>query len=150
MGVSLSECYRLNVPNAHFFATQLMKRIFTSLRRCYEDADESLRWAVLTLLCVLFIAALLFGASCATSPAGLSREHALYVAGTNVVGTLQTLVPYMPPPVGSTFEVVLAAATAALAAWNTHQGKRLRRLENGHGNGKTLGPPTSTREGDAR
>src|ERR1035437_6119219 len=94
-----------------------------------------------TVLLVFGLASLLlFIASCAHTMQGLSREQALYRAGTNIVGEVQSMAPYLPAPVGSTVEICLALATSALGAWNLHQQATLRQLKNGNGNGKTAMP----------
>ena len=56
-------------------------------------------------------------------------------AGTNIVGTAQTIVPYLPAPAGMAAEVVLGIASALLAAWNTRQHLEIKKLKNGNGNG---------------
>jgi hypothetical protein len=85
------------------------------------------------LLAVMAITLALSG--CATTEQGVAREEVLYRAGTNMVATVQGVVPYLPPPVGSVVEGLLALATAALAAWNTHLHTQVKTLRNGNGNG---------------
>ena len=132
-----------------------MKTSLRFLYRCVKATDRR------TLLCIVACAAYLLVLTlfvmlcgCASTPAGLNREQALYRAGTNVVATLHEVVPYLPPPVGGAAEGVLALATAALAAWNTHQHLQIKKLKNGngHGNGNgsvasnpPTGPPACTR-----
>jgi hypothetical protein len=88
--------------------------------------------------CVLLLGAMvttLALSGCASTEQGIAREEVLYRAGTNVVATVQAVTPYLPPPVGSVVEGVLALATAALAAWNTHLHSQVKTLRNGNGNG---------------
>ncbi len=95
--------------------------------------------------CALLVTALVTTAAlsgCSTTERGLTREQALYSFGTNAVASLEKVVPFMPVPVSSTAEIVLAAAAAALGAWNTHQQLAIRKLQNG--NGKTKPPPSPT------
>ena len=132
-----------------------MKRITQFLCRCANASDRTTLVSI--GLCVAYLllmaAALLLldlGTGCATTPAGLNREQALYQAGTNVVATIREVVPYLPAPAGTAVEGVLALATAALAAWNTHQHLAIKRLKNGNGNGATVpdpapGPTLNTR-----
>ncbi len=85
-------------------------------------------------------ALVLFSASCAHTLPGLEREQSLYQTGTNVVGQLNQLAPYLPPPVGNTMQIVLAIASSLLATWNLHQQGELRKLRNGHGSGPATLP----------
>ena len=48
------------------------------------------------LLVFGLVCLLLFTASCAHTLQGLSREQALYQAGTNAVAQVQSLTPYLP------------------------------------------------------
>jgi hypothetical protein len=75
-----------------------MKRITRFLCRCVAHTDG--RTLVSIGLCVgylVVVAAVLVllnvGTGCATTPAGLSREQALYQAGTNVVGRRSCQLP---------------------------------------------------------
>ncbi len=118
-----------------------MKRFFHFLSQCYADTPPANRRATLAcILVLLLMAAALAVQSCATSPQGLAREQAIYSAATNTVGTLQTIVPYVPAPVQVPTELILAAVSAALGAWNLHQQKAIKALKNGNGNGKPTSP----------
>ena len=120
-----------------------MKRILPFLSRCFAETPPPFRRCIAGSLALLACIAFATTAmTCSHTPQGLDREQAIYRAGTNVVGQVQTLVPYMPQPIGGTAEVVLGVATALLAAWNTAQHKALRQLQNG----KTP-PPVSTPPG---
>jgi hypothetical protein len=94
------------------------------------------------LILLALIAILCLGMTCSVTKEGLTREHALYSAGTNAVATIHTLTPYMPAPLASTTELVLAAASGLLAAWNTAQHRQIKKLKNGNGTGTPL-PPSS-------
>jgi hypothetical protein len=112
-----------------------------ALRAYCASLPHSLRVCTATVLLVFGLSSLLlFTASCAHTMQGLSREQALYRAGTNIVGEVQSVAPYLPAPVGSTVEICLALATSALGAWNLHQQAALRQLKNGNGNGKAAMP----------
>ena len=83
-------------------------------------------------------AGLLALSSCATTPAGLQREQSLFTVATNIVHVAEQVAPAIPPPERALVELLLGAATAALAAWNTHLHRRLGLL---NGNGSTPAPP---------
>lgn len=120
----------------------MMKTAIRFLSACYRDTPPSYRRAIAGLaLLLLSFAVLLAAQGCAHTERGLSGEQAVYRAGTNVVANVQSFVPYLPPPVASTAEVVLGLATAALAAWNTHQQRQLKLLKNGHGGGNASAAP---------
>ena len=133
-----------------------MKRLSQSVRRCVHalKAGFAAHWQFLpgTLRVSTAIALLLFGvaslllftASCAHTLQGLSREQALYRAGTNAVGQVQSITPYLPAPAGSALEIALAIASSGLAAWNLHQQAALKKLKNGNGNGNGKPPPPTT------
>ena len=113
-----------------------------ALRAHCDDLPPTLRVCTATVLLAFGLTALLlFTASCAHTMQGLSREQALYRAGTNVVGQAQSIAPYLPAPVGNTLEIFLALATSALGAWNLHQQAALRQLKNGNGNGNGKAGP---------
>ena len=125
-----------------------MKKTADFLKNVYRACSPT-TWAA-TGACALLITSMaitVVASGCATTAPGLSREQALYRAGTNVVASLEKVVPFMPVPVSSTAEVFLALAGAGLAAWNTHQQVAIRKLKNGNGNGngnghgKSLPPP---------
>ena len=109
-----------------------MKRFSSFLSRCLAETPRPFRRCIagslVLLACIAFATTAM---TCSRTPQGLDREQAIFRAGTNVVGQVQTLVPYMPQPIGTTAEVVLGIATALLAAWNTAQHKALRQLQNG-------------------
>ncbi len=88
--------------------------------------------------------ALVLPTGCATTQPALSREQAIYRAGTNVVAQAQTLLPFVPAPVATPVEVVLGIVSAALGAWNLHQQKAIKVLRNGSGNGAGKSPPSAT------
>jgi len=126
------------------FAWQFAASPRQALQAHCDGLPTSLRVCTATVLLVFGLTALLlFTASCAHTMQGLSREQALYRAGTNVVGQAQSLAPYLPAPVGNTVEIFLALATSALGAWNLHQQAALRQLKNGNGNGNGKAGPGS-------
>jgi hypothetical protein len=90
------------------FAWQFAASPRQALRAHCDGLPPSLRVCTATVLLVFGLTALLlFTASCAHTMQGLSREQALYRAGTNVVGQAQSLAPYLPAPVGNTVEIFL-------------------------------------------
>lgn len=128
-----------------------MKKTRDFLKSVWRDTSWRHRAAIGA--CALLLAAMaitLALSGCASTEQGLAREEVLYRAGTNVVATVQSVAPYLPAPVGSVVEGVLALATAALAAWNTHLHTQMKSLRNGNGNGAKASPgagpsaPTST------
>ena len=64
-------------------------------------------------LLVTVVAASAALSGCATTEHGLTREQAIYSFGTSAVASLEKAVPFMPVPVSSAAEIVLAAATLA-------------------------------------
>jgi hypothetical protein len=109
-----------------------MRRLTHFISRCVAETPPRFRRCIAGSVLVLgCIAVTTTAMTCSHTQPGLEREQAIYRAGTNVVGQVQTLVPYLPPPVSTTAEVVLGVATALLAAWNTAQHKALRQLQNG-------------------
>jgi hypothetical protein len=121
-----------------------MKTALQSLCRCVKATDWRARLSIAACAaCLLSLVVFLPLSGCASTPAGLDREQALYQAGTNVVTTIHEIVPYLPAPAGTAVEGMLALATAALAAWNTHQHLQIRTLKNGNGNGTTVKSPTT-------
>src|ERR1035437_1913658 len=113
-----------------------------ALRDYGASLPHSLRVCTATVLLVFGLSSLLlFTASCAYTMQGLSREQALYRAGTNIVGEVQSIAPYLPAPVGSAVEICLALATSALGAWTLHQQAARRQLKTGTGNGRAAQPP---------
>jgi hypothetical protein len=90
--------------------------------KCYRTLPRPFRLSLCAMLLFLVVAgALTSHTGCATTPAGLDREQALYRAGTNVVAQAQSILPFVPAPVASPLEIVLGLAGAALGAWNLHQ-----------------------------
>jgi hypothetical protein len=79
---------------------------------------------------------------CAVTPQGIQREQRIYQAGTNFIAGLQAVTPYVPQPVQLPLEMIGGALAAALAAWNLHHQRELKKLKNGNGhpNG-TPSPP---------
>ena len=104
--------------------------------RCYRALPVGNRLAILA--CSVYLLALLGMAAlcgCARTEGGLAREQGMYQAGTNFVGGLQGVMPYLPAPVQWPVEAVAGALAAALAAWNLHQQKQIKALRNGNGSG---------------
>ena len=101
-----------------------------------QSLPPSLRASTAVVLLVFGLSCLLTATvSCAHTRQGLAREQAMYQAGTNVVGTLQSIVPYVPAPASQAAEIVLAVVSTLLASWNLHQQQELKKLKNGNGNG---------------
>lgn len=70
--------------------------------------------------------------SCASTPAGLEREQAVYRAATNTVSVIDRyVVPVTPEPYRGAAELLIGLVGAGLAAWNLHQQKAIKRLQNG-------------------
>jgi hypothetical protein len=105
------------------------------------DAPRMLRRAaLLALLVLLMVALVILAGGCASSPAGLAREEAIYGWATNTVGQARQIVPYLPAPASNAVEVGLGIAAALLAAWNAAQHRAIQQLRNGNGanaNGST-------------
>jgi hypothetical protein len=119
-----------------------MKTPILSRSRCCRPALAGRRIALFG--CGLYLAVLgttVVLSGCASTQPGLRREQALYSAGTNVIADIRSVTPYLPAPVGNTVEGVLALATAALAAWNTHLHAQMKTLRNGNGNGTKPSSP---------
>jgi hypothetical protein len=87
---------------------------------------------------ILATAGVLALSSCATTPGGIARESSLFTTVTNVASGAYQLVPALPPPERAVFELVLAAATAALAAWNTSLHRRVNQLDGNGGSDNSL------------
>ena len=128
-----------------------MRATWKLLCRCYLHTEKRRRLALVAgALYLAGLVAVVLAVGCATSPRGIAREQVWYRAGTNIVGNAQQVVPYLPPPAQVPVEALLGAATAALAAWNAHQQKQIKRLKNGNGNGHgptsvpAASPPTRT------
>jgi hypothetical protein len=99
------------------FAWQFAASPRQALRAHCDGLPPSLRVCTATVLLVFGLTALLlFTASCAHTMQGLSREQALYRAGTNVVGQAQSLAPYLPAPVGNTVEIFSETGQAVVIA----------------------------------
>lgn len=94
----------------------------------------------LVLLAFSLSALLLFTVSCAHTLQGLEREQGYYQTGTNIVGNLNQVAPYLPAPISNTMQIVLAIASSLLATWNLHQQGELRKLRNGNGGGPATLP----------
>jgi hypothetical protein len=69
-----------------------------------------------------------------------AAQQRMYQAGTNFVGGLQAVTPYLPAPVQLPVEAIAGALAAALAAWNLHRQKQIKALKNGNGNGNGHDP----------
>ncbi len=83
-------------------------------------------------LCIAAVfAGLLALDSCATSPEAVAHQTHAIDGITNTIAALHTATPYFPPPAGGIVEVLLAAATVGLAAWNTHLHNSVKTLKNG-------------------
>ncbi len=95
------------------------------------------------VLCLALLGIALVFSGCASTPQGLQREQAIYSADTNVIASIRSVTPYLPASAGNTVEGVLALATAALAAWNTHLHSQMKTLRNGNGNGNGNGHPAA-------
>ena len=107
-----------------------MRRIFSDLKQASRDTPPAIRTVTLIgLVFVILMFALCLTQGCASTPAGLSREQGLYRAATNTVASLTQFVPYVPAPLNSAAEVLLAATSAALTAWNANQHRRIKQLE---------------------
>ena len=126
-------------------AVRIIKTCFAGLRDVatalidhLEAIPRSLAASTtLVLLAFSLGALLLFTVSCARTLEGLQREQAIYRGGTNVVGELTQVAPYLPPPVSSTMQIVLAVASSLLATWNLHQQGELRKLRTANGGSST-------------
>ena len=71
-----------------------MKTVIRFLSACYRDTPPSYRRAIAAAALLLLGFALVLSAQgCAHTEPGLSREQAVYRAGTNVVANVQSLVP---------------------------------------------------------
>ena len=93
-------------------------------------------WATLMVLLVLLVGTLvlvILAVGCASSPAGLAREEAIYGWATNTVSQARQIVPYLPAPASNAVEVGLGIAAALLAAWNAAQHRAIQQLRNGNG-----------------
>ena len=88
---------------------------------------------------ILATAGVLALSSCAATPSGIARESSLFTTVTNVASGAYQLVPALPQPERAVFELVLAAATASLAAWNTSLHRRVNQLD-GNGGGSNSAP----------
>ncbi len=99
----------------------------------------------------LFIAVVMGGllglSSCATTPEGMRAEAAALRSLSNSVAGLERTAVHLPPPANSIAEVLLAAATAGLAAWNAHLHRRVLVMQNG---GTSTSPPPVARPRKAR
>jgi len=111
-----------------------MKKVLHTLSVCLRAMGKRKLVGLAACAAGLAVAAsVVLVSGCASTPAGLNREQALYQAGTNVVATIREVVPYLPGPAGTGVEAILGLATAALAAWNTHQHVQIKQLKNGNG-----------------
>ena len=119
----------------------MLKRLTSFVSACYRETPPAQRIAILSMLLLLAVCVSLCP-SCASTPEGLAREQSWYQVSTNILSTLKTVSPAVPAPLNIPFEGFLAAATAALVAWNTAQGRRLKSLENGSGKANGATSPT--------
>ena len=98
---------------------------------------------IIALQVLLFLAVAAAVTGCASTPAGLQRERSIYGVATNMVADVQQFVPYLPAPVQVPVEALLAAATAGLTAWSTHQQMAIAKLKKAvNGNGSSKACPT--------
>jgi hypothetical protein len=110
------------------------------LSQCYRAVPVRNRVAILACsLYLLVLLAIVALCGCARTEGGLAREQRMYQAGTNFLGGLQAVTPYLPAPVQLPVEAIAGAIAAALAAWNLHQQKQIKALRNGNGNGNGNG-----------
>lgn len=119
-----------------------MNSPFQFIKRCWTQCPLRGRCAMLILsVCVNLALLSLMLAGCAHTAAGLAREQSLYQASTNAVGSIQTLVPYLPAPIATPAEIVLGLVSAGLAAWNTHQHSAIKKLAKGGSSGLPSSAP---------
>ena len=97
----------------------------------------ALPFAIASLFICGALGGWLCSAGCAHTEAGLQRETQLYLVTSNAVDGLKTISPYVPPPLSSLLEGVLACGGALLALWATHLHRSLNEVRNG----KPRGPP---------
>ena len=100
-------------------------------------------WTTLVGACsftILLTAGLLALSSCASTPAGIAREHQLYLTTSNAIVALNTVAPALPQPVGGMVEGFLAIGGALMALWATHLHRSMRDLQNGSKNGSATPP----------
>jgi hypothetical protein len=103
---------------------------FRFIRNCWSECPKAQKCTMLMLSAVLNVVfGLLLLQGCASSPLGIAREQRVYSAGTNVVGLVQQLAPYVPAPVSAPLGLILGGVSAALAAWNLHQQRSLSALK---------------------
>ena len=115
--------------------------LYCFICRCYRALPVGNRVALLACsLYLLVLLAIVALCGCARTEGGLAREQRMYQAGTNFVGGLQAVTPYLPAPVQLPVEALAGAIAAALAAWNLHQQKQIKALKNGNGNGNGPNP----------
>jgi hypothetical protein len=91
----------------------------------------------------LVVAGSLVSASCAHTPDGLAREQALYHTATNAVASAQSITPYVPAPLNSALDGVLAAGAALLALWATHLQRSVKELRNSNGSSQASSSPAT-------
>ncbi len=88
---------------------------------------------------LLVTAGLLALSSCASTPKGVEREQAVYLALSNGVVAGHAIAPYVPAPANTILEGVLAVGGALLAVWASHLHRTVRDLQNGGPPGNGLG-----------
>ena len=106
-----------------------------------KNTDSKTAWPARLLPALPFVIASLFicaalggwlcSAGCAHTEAGLQRETQLYLVTSNAVDGLKTISPYVPPPLSSLLEGVLACGGALLALWATRLHRSLNEVRNG-------------------
>lgn len=96
-----------------------------------KPLPRAAKWFLFGLL-LWGIALVLLLASCSTTPSGLHRQQTIYTTSTNIIGDVErVIVPIVPAPWNALLLGFLGAASAGLAAWNTHQQRSIRQLRNG-------------------
>jgi hypothetical protein len=99
---------------------------------------------------LLFLVLVLVGlpvlCACASTAAGLQREHYAYETTSNVVAVLTQVAPFVPAPGFPIAQIVTALAGALLAFWSSHLHGRIVKLQDGQSGGPApprpvAGPP---------
>ena len=107
-----------------------IRRATRFVRNCWTECPKHEKCTMLLLSGLANLGlALLLMQGCASTPKGISREEKIYNVATNVVGSLQQAVPFLPAPVGAPVGIVLGGISAMLAAWNLHQQQALKVLK---------------------
>jgi len=117
-----------------------------------KNTDSKTAWRARLLPALPFVIASLFivavvggwlcSAGCAHTQAGLQREAQLYLVSSNAVDGLKTITPYVPAPISTVLEGVLACGGALLALWATHLHRSLNEVRNGKLGGSPAPSPS--------